>query len=104
MKKGARNTVSIHSVATKFTSEEKKKNDELYNIRYNLGLLITYYDSSKFSGEFVPSMYNTYGEYSLDKDKANKLLLENKKVPEELEQRLIKARIEMQNKGLYINK
>lgn len=104
LSKNARNKISIHSVAKRFTPEEKRRNDELYNIRYKLGLLIAYYDSSKSSRDFVPSMYKTYGEYSLDMDKANKLLMENKKIPKELEQKLIKARIEMQNKGLYLNK
>lgn len=102
--KNVRNKISIHSLAREFTPEEKKRNNELYSIRYNLGLLIAYYDSSKSSKDFIPSMYKTYGEYSLDMDKANKLLIENKEIPKELEQKLIKARIEMKNKGLYFSK
>lgn len=90
-----RNKVSIYNIARVVTPEEK----ELYNIRYNLGLLETSYDSSS---DFIPSMYTTYGEYSLDMETANKLLIENKKIPKELEQRLVKARKERQEKGLYI--
>lgn len=93
-----RNKVSIYNIARVVTPEEK----ELYNIRYNLGLLETSYDSMKSSSDFIPSMYTTYGEYSLDMETANKLLIENKKIPKELEQRLVKARKERQEKGLYI--
>ena len=93
-----RNRLSIYNIARAVTPEE----NELYNIRYNLGLLETSYDSMKSSSDFIPSMYTTYGEYSIDKEIANKLLIENKKIPKELEQRLIKARKERQAKGLYI--
>ena len=93
-----RTGLSIYNIARVITPEEK----ELYNIRYNLGLLETAYDSMKSSSDFIPSMYNTYGEYSLDIEIANRLLMENKEIPKELEQRLISARKEMQEKGLYI--
>jgi len=99
MKKNKRNKLSIYSIAKEITPEEK----ELYDIRYNLGLLVTYYDSANSSNEFVPSMYNTYGEYNVDIALANKLLMENKDIPKELEQRLISARKELQDKGLYNN-
>ena len=98
MGKDKHSQLSIHSIARIITPEEKA----MYNIRYNLGLLVTYYDSANYSNEFVPSMYNTYGEYNLDIELANKLLMENKEIPKELEQKLISARKELQDKGLYI--
>lgn len=86
-----------------FTPEEVAENARIYNLKYELGLMITYYDDSTAirASKYIPSMYESSFEYNRDKSLAKKLIEEHKEIPQDLYNRLVQARKELQERGLY---
>lgn len=93
--------ISVKELAYTLTESDVTNAIEQEKIRIMLGIYTTY-DAvqSNNHNNYVPSMYSSLDEYELDKGEADNYIYNNKPVPKQLEQKLIAARIELENKGL----
>lgn len=99
-----RRRLSIYNVAQVYTPEQQAEKQRILKLKYELGLLTPYYDESKScknNDNYLPSMYNSLLEYELDKGIANKLINRNQPILDELREKLIRARKELERRGLY---
>ena len=96
-----RKKISVKDLAYTLTESDVNNAIEQEKIRLMLGIYTTY-DAiqSNNHNRYAPSMYSSLDEYELDKNEADNYIYNNKSVPKQLEQKLIAARIELENKGL----
>ena len=90
---------SIHNLRT-ITKEEQEYAIYLTNLRLMLGIQTVYDNSYSDENKYIPSMYSSTDEYEHDKLIVDNLITMNKPIPQVLEDKLIRARIELENEGL----
>lgn len=96
-----KNPVSIYDLSKKYNINELVNSKKRCEIMDKLGITLRYFDKQhKDNNVYVPNNYESLWDYESDKSKAEGYILNNLKVPEDLEQRLIYAKQDLQNKGL----
>lgn len=95
-----RKKIDARKLAYTLTEEDVKEAIMQEKIRVKLGLYDVYDSTYTESKEYVPSMYSSIDAYEYDKYIAENLILFNKPIPKELEDKLIRARLELENIGL----
>lgn len=90
---------SIHNLRT-ITREEQEYAIYLTNLRLKLGIQTIYDNSYSGGNKYIPSMYTSTDEYEYDKLIVDNLITMNKPIPQDLQNKLIAARIELESLGL----
>lgn len=91
--------ISFYEGIHPISEEERKKEIKETKLRAYLGIDI-FYDDASVTKEYTPSVYKSQNEYESDKLKAECYICNNKPVPQTLQNKLVAARIELENKGL----
>ena len=91
---------SFFASAITFTDEEIQTEKLKAKLRAKLGIKTIYDDTQCKQYSYIPSMYSSIEEYERDKDKADYLITIDKPIPNELYDKLVQARLELESKGL----
>ena len=95
-----KNKRSFYASVRIISEEERAKEMYKEKMRAKLGILVIYDAAYNSADNYKPSMYSSLQKYEEEKNKAHLFITMEKHVPKDMEQRLIAARIELENMGL----
>ena len=91
---------SFYASVRTISKEEQAREIYKAKLRAKLGIQTIYDAAHNNVDSYKPSMYSSIQKYEEEKSKAHLFITMNKSVPKDMEQRLIAARIELENLGL----